>query len=163
METIFGGVTSLSGDWRAWVVAAIVVMKAIHSVYAYMQCPVLCGRLNPDEKLIAEAKNYQFRPGFRFLAIMTAGMALAIAGLYGISYTEFGALALGAMVIGIFMFLTEPNRLTVNNAKMDVFASTGAPGEAEYVARENLKSAHLTRSKIEVGIAIGVVALLCLS
>lgn len=160
MEMIFSGVAALSHDWRAWIVAALVALKAMHSVYYYLRCSIVHGRVTPTEDEIAAARAYRFAPPRAFLAIMLGGMALAIGGLYSLDDKTYGPLALGALLIGIFMFSTEPNRLSVRSATMEVFATTDQPGEASVLARARLLSAHRTRALTELGIAAVLLALM---
>lgn len=160
MEMIFSGVAALSHDWRAWIVVALVALKALHSVYHYLRCPIASGRTAPGEDDIAAARAYRYAPPRGFLAIMLGGMALAIGGLYNLDSDAYGPLALGALLIGIFMFTTEPNRLAVRSATMEVFAATGRPGDCNDLARERLRSAHRTRALIEVGIAAALLTLM---
>ncbi|QIE54292.1 hypothetical protein G5B40_01820 [Pikeienuella piscinae] len=160
MEMIFSGVAALSHDWRAWVVAALVALKAMHSVYYYLNCPIVRGDIAPGEDEVAVARTYRLAPPRGFLAIMLGGMALAIGGLYNLDNETYGPLALGALLIGIFMFTTEPNRLSVRNATMEVVATTGQSGEANSMARARLLSAHRTRALIEVGIAAVLLSLM---
>lgn len=163
MEHVFGNFEALGSDWRAWLLAALVALKAIHAIRAYKQCPVLLGTLKAEPEQVERARNFRFVPSPRFLLVMSGGMVLAILGLYGITYTNLGPIALGALVIGIFMFTTEPNRLAVHNAVMDVLAHYYGTEERQAMARESLRSAHLTRAKIEIAIAVGLVILLLMS
>lgn len=160
MEMILGNVSALSSDPKAWVVAALVSLKALHSIFLYFRCPVARGVAAISEEMIANGKSFKFQPPISFLLIMTSGMALATAGLFIMSDTSYGPLALGAVVIGTFMFLTEPTRLGVNNSKMAVFGSTGAPGDANELARDRLKTAYRERATYELIIAAVVVMVL---
>lgn len=163
MEMFMSGVATLSHDWRAWLVAALVALKAAYSLFTYFRCPVLCDRVAPNEAEVAAARAYRFTPPRSYLITMLLGMSLAIGGLYALSNETYGPLGLGALVVGIFMFMTEPNRLSVHSAIMGVFAATGEPGDAVAIARDNLRSAHRTRALIELAIAAAVIALLCLT
>ena len=160
METLLGNVAALSADPKAWVVAALVVLKALTSIYMSMRCPVMRGVYDVTDELIAQGKAYKIAPPPSYLIIMLGGMALAIGGLYMLNDTQYGPLALGALVVGIFMFLTEPSRLFVNGTKQAVFATTGAEGDANALARDRLKAAHMERAMYETIIAAAVVALL---
>lgn len=160
METVFQGVAQLSGDWRAWLVAGLVALKALHAVWCSFRCPVANGILSPTEAQIAAARARNHAPPPEYLAIMLGGMGLAIGGLYFLHSEIYGPLALGALVIGIFMFSTEPNRLSVRSAMMQVFAADGESQDRLALARERLKIAHRNRALIEAGIAAVVLALL---
>lgn len=160
METVFQGVAQLSGDWRAWLVAGLVALKALYAVWCSFRCPVANGLAAPSDAQIEIARANHYAPPPTYLAIMLGGMGLAIGGLYFLHSETYGPLALGALVIGIFMFSTEPNRLSVRNAMMQVFAATGSSEDRLALARERLKIAHRNRALIEAGIAAVVLALL---
>lgn len=162
MDMVFSGVAALKHDWRAWAVVALVCLKALGSLYLFFRCPVLCGRRTPTSEEIAAARAYRFQPPLSFLFLMLLGMALAVAGLYLLSSPEHGPLGLGFLVLGVFIFSSEPNRHMVRGAMIEVTARTGAGGEAEYLARDNLRSAHGQRAAIELAIAAAALALLLL-
>lgn len=163
MEMIFDGVSMLKHDWRAWIVMGAVALKALFSLYLYFRCPFACGRKELSEQEIAEARAWRFTPPTSFLFLMMLGMGLAIGGLYLLDDARLGALALGLLVLGVFIFLSEPNRLTVRTAMNEVIATTGGPGDSNLLARDNLRSAHRSRALIEIGIVAAVAALLFLT
>ncbi len=160
METVFAGVAGLKHDWRAWVVVALVCLKALQSLYLYFRCPVLCGRRQPSTEEIETARAYRFQAPASFLMLMLLGMALATGGLYLLGSAEHGPLGLGLLVLGVFIFSSEPNRLSVRGAMLEVTATTGASGDANYLARDNLRAAHAQRAAIEVAIAAASLAVL---
>lgn len=160
MEMIVRGLAELSRDPRAWAVAALVSLKAAHSIYLYLRCPVMRGVAEPTAEVIAAARAYRFRPTPRYLAMMLGGMALAIGGLYMINSAAYGALALGCLVLGVFIFMTEPHRLFVREAIMAVFATESEEGEASALARDRLRGAHRARAATEALIVAGVLAML---
>lgn len=162
MELLLTGLSALSTDWRAWAVAALVAMKAANSIYLYLHCPVLCGRAQHTEAEIEAARSYRFRPPLSYLFIMLAGIVLAVAGLYLLGDSKYGPLALGMLVIGVFMFSTEPNRLAVQTAVNEVVATTGSAGDANILARDRLRSAHLARALIETTVVATVLIMLFL-
>ncbi|MEX2521000.1 MAG: hypothetical protein WD969_16900 [Paracoccaceae bacterium] len=162
MEMILTGLSELSTDWRAWAVAALVALKATSSIYLYLHCPVLCGRVHPSEAEIAAARDYRFRPPLSYLLIMLAGITLAVVGLYLLGDATYGPLALGMLVVGVFMFSTEPNRLAVQGAVMEVIATTETGGDTNLLARDRLRGAHLSRALIETSIVATVLVMLCL-
>ncbi|MEM7522756.1 MAG: hypothetical protein AAF360_03165 [Pseudomonadota bacterium] len=160
MEMILVNVAALSNDWRAWVVAGLISLKAIVSIFFYFRCPVVRGVAEIDETMIATGKSYRLNPPFSFAILMLLGMGLAIAGLYKLYDSSIGPIALGAIVVGVFLFLTEPTRLFVNASKMEVFATTGGSEEANGLARDRLRSAHLERAGFEIATAAAVLAVL---
>lgn len=162
MELILTGLSALSTDWRAWAVAALVAMKAASSIYLYLRCPVLCGRVAPSDAEIRAAQAYRFRPPLSYLLIMLAGITLAVAGLYLLGDATYGPLALGMLVIGVFMFSAEPNRLAVQSAIKEVIATIGAEDDTHILARDRLRGAHLSRALIESSIVATVLVMLFL-
>jgi len=160
METLLDGVSALSGDWRAWLVAALVSIKALHSIYLYLRCPVARGVALVTPEMVEAGKTFQFRPPISFFFIMLFGMALATGGLFTLTSASYGHLALGAIVVGVFVFTTEPTRLFVNNAKMAVYGANDAPADENLLARDGLRAAHRERALYEVIIAALVVAVL---
>jgi len=162
MEMIVHSVSTLSSDWRAWIVAALVTLKAMHSIYISMRCPVMRGTAIVTDDMIEAGRNSRLQPPITFLLIMLIGIGLAIGGLYMLNNATYGPRALGIMVIGIFMFTTEPMRLFVNATKMEVFGSIGKGEEEEFLTRDQLRSAHRGRALVETVIAIAVLAMLFL-
>ena len=160
MEMIVQSVSALSDDWRAWLVAALVGLKALHSLYVSLRCPVMHGTATITEEMIEAGKSFKLQPPLSFLLTMVLGIALAVGGLYLLSNATHGPRALGLLVIGMFIFTTAPQRLTVNAAKMEVFGATGSPGDDEVLARDRLRSAYRERAFVELSIAGAVLAML---
>ncbi|MEM7544459.1 MAG: hypothetical protein AAF367_02900 [Pseudomonadota bacterium] len=160
MEMIVHSVSTLSSDWRAWIVAALVAAKAMHSLYISLRCPVMRGTATVTDEMIAEGREFKLKPPLSFLLIMLAGIGLAIGGLYMLNSATYGPRALGVMVIGIFIFTTEPMRLVVNAMKMEVFGAVGKAGDAEFLARDQLRSAYRGRAVVELVIAAAVLTML---
>lgn len=160
MEMILSNVEALSHDPKAWAVAALVVAKALWSTFMALRCPIMRGSFDVTAELIDQGRNYRIAPPPSFMLIMLGGMALATGGLFMLSDTIYGPLALAAIVVGVFMFMTEPARLFVNGAKMGVFATTGAEGDANFLARDRLREAYRQRAIYEIVIAAVVVAML---
>lgn len=160
METLLGNVAALSSDPKAWVVAALVALKALHSIWLYLRCPVMCGSVEITDQMIEEARAYRFQPRTSYLVIMLAGMGLAIGGLYMLNDATYGPLALVALVVGVFMFITEPARLFVHSAIMGVYATAGGDPEENALARDRLRSAHRERAVYETIVAGVVLAML---
>ncbi len=74
--------------------------------------------------------------------------------------SQYGGLALGAIVIGVFIFMTEPTRLQVIGAQTGVFASTLGDESQTKLAREQLGHAYRERAIYETVIALAVVGVL---
>lgn len=161
MEMIVGNVAALSSDWRAWLVAALVTLKALYSAFSYFRCPISAGVSEITPEMTASAKTYQIKPPVSYLLVMLIGIGLAVGGLYMLHDAQYGPLALGAMTIGTFIFITEPSRIFVNSAKQGVFAAVDDP-EASHLARGRLRGAHMERAIYEIAIAASVLGVLCL-
>lgn len=159
MEMIVEAMSELSADPRAWAVAALVALKAAHSLYLYLRCPLVRGAV-PSPELVEAAQAYRFRPTPRFLITMLLGVSLAIGGLYMLHSPHWGALALGCLVLGVFLFMTEPSRLLVAGAMMAVFATADQADEASALARDQLSAAHRARAATELTIVAAMLALL---
>lgn len=162
MEMISENVSALSHDWRAWLVAALVMVKALVSAVMVVKCPISAGVANVTEDMIAAGKAYRIEPPASFAVLMLMGMTLSIGGLFMLHDSHYGPLALGAIVIGTFVLFTEPTRIYVNAAKHGVYATAGQAGDANALARDRLRGAHRQRAMYEVFIAAAVLALLCL-
>ncbi|MEO1611009.1 MAG: hypothetical protein AAFU55_01415, partial [Pseudomonadota bacterium] len=73
METLLANLAALSEDPKAWVVAGLVALKALHSIYLSLRCPVMRGVADVTDEMIAEAKAYKFAPPPSYLMIMFGG------------------------------------------------------------------------------------------
>ncbi len=160
MEMIVESVAALSSDWRAWVVAALVGLKALHSLYVSVRCPIMLGKATITDDMIAAGRSYRMKPPLSFLFIMLIGLGLAIGGLYLLNNATHGPRALGVLVIGIFIFTTAPLRLTVEATRMEVYGAIGSPEDGEALARDRLQSVYRGRAAVEMGIAAVVLAML---
>lgn len=162
METLLTNLSLLGHNPFAWAVAALVGLRAAFSVYMTLRCPVARGVYQPTREEAEAAANERFGATRGYLLLMVVGMALAIGGLYTIANDRYGAVALGALVVGVFLIMTEPSRLQVTAAVKSVYASTLRGAEHVALARESLQGAHVQRTMIEVVIALFVFAALAL-
>ena len=95
-------------QFRALSARALAGAKAISSIVMIFFCKIRTGEYQPSEAEARDAANSVFAPPKSFLFLLVFGMALAIGGLYMLADARYGGLALGAMVIGVFIFMTEP-------------------------------------------------------
>lgn len=160
MEMLLDNLSGLGANPFAWAVAALAGMRALFTIYTSMTCRIKNGEYPVSREEAVEAANTVFEPPRSFLFLVSFGIALAIGGLYMMQDSEFGGLALGAIVIGVFIFMTEPTRLQVIGAQTGVFASTLAGEEQVKLAREQLKYAYRERAIYETVIALAVVGVL---
>lgn len=160
METLFISLSELGSNPIAWVVVGLVALKALGSIWMVVKCPIQCGT-RKIQRAEAETKaEGQFNPPISMLFVTLAGIGLTVTGLYMISDAESAALALGMLVVGIFIFMTEPSRLRVTASMRGVFAATLEGEEAVMLAREELKAANIQRAAIEFSIAAGLIGVL---
>jgi hypothetical protein len=160
METLFISLSELGSNPVTWVVVGLVALKALGSIWMVVKCPIQCGTRKIKEAEAISKTEGQFKPPLSMLWITSAGIALAVAGLYLISDPVRAPLALGMLVVGVFIFMTEPSRLRVTSSMRGVFAATLEGAEAVTLAREELKSANIQRAGIEFSIAAGLIAVL---
>jgi hypothetical protein len=62
-------------------------------------------------------------------------------------------------VLGVFLMLTEPSQLTIEDATLRVVAARAEGGEAVRFALERLRSAHLGRLGLEFAFAAALALL----
>lgn len=163
MEMLIGSLSALGDDWRAWIVAGLVSVKAVISVYFLMRCPVQRGTFDVPRDLAVKAAEFKFNPPLSYLGLMLLGIALAVGGLYLLNDPGWGPLALGIIVIGVFIFMTEPSRLRVNNSRIAVFAASLSGEEATDLARDELRDARKQRAMFELAIAVGLITALTIT
>ncbi len=160
MEMLLDNLSGLSSNPFAWAVAALASLRALFTMYTSRTCPIKSGAYQVSREEAVEAANTVFNPPRSFLFLVCFGIALAIGGLYMMQDSTYGGLALGAIVIGVFIFMTEPTRLQVIGAKTGVFASTLRDEEQTKLAREQLGYAYRERATYEAVIALAVVGVL---
>lgn len=163
MEMLIGSLSALGQDWRAWLVAGLVTLKAITSVYYLMRCPVQNGTYQVPRELAVKSAEFKFNAPLSYLGMMLLGIAMAVGGLYALDSPHWGPIALGVVVIGVFIFMTEPSRLRVNNSRISVFAATLQGEEAADLARGDLRDAHRQRAMFEFTIALTLIMALTLT
>lgn len=153
MQSVLSSFQSLCDDPVAWVLVGLVSAKALFSLVCFTRCPVRRQRRLVDARAAREAFNAPFVHAPRFLGLMLLGIALAIGGLYTLGHPELGPFALAAMVLGVFLMLTEPSQLGIEDATLRVMAARAEGGEAVRLALERLRSAHFGRLALEFAFA----------
>lgn len=145
-----------------WLLAAM-ALRAAWSVVCWRKCR-LSGAAADDALEVIEARRQAlWRHNMRFLLIMLAGISLAVAGLFGLA--RGGAdhpVALVMLVGGMYLFMTEPVRLQIQDAEDRVAASAlRGDVEAHRFSQSMLRGSHLHLVMIEVGVvvALGLVIL----
>ena len=163
METLIDSLSTLGADWRAWVVAGFISVKAMISFYYLMRCPVQCGKFDISRELAVKSAAFKFNAPLSYLVMMLLGIGLAVGGLYLLDNPRLGPLALGIIVIGVFIFMTEPSRLRVNNSTIAVYAASLGSEETASLARDDLRDAQKQRAMFELTIAVALMAALWLT
>ena len=160
MEMLLDNLSGLGTNPFAWAVAALAGLRALITIFTARTCPIRSGEYQVSREEAVEAANTVFNPPRSFLFLVLFGIALAIVGLYMLQDSKYGGLALGAIVVGVFIFMTEPMRLQVIGAKTGVFASTLGDGDQTKLARDQLGYAYRERAIYEAVIALAVVGVL---
>ncbi|MEM7269819.1 MAG: hypothetical protein AAF401_11265 [Pseudomonadota bacterium] len=160
MEMLLTNLSELGSNPFAWGVAALVVLKAGFTTAQTVFCPLAKGTANISAEASEVAQKTVFNPPLSFLFLVLFGMILAAGGLYMLADLTYGAIALGVIVVGMFLILTEPARLQVVGAQTGVIATAQMDGEAPVLARQSLKGAYVQRNIYELIIAVAVVAAL---
>ena len=162
MEMLLDNLSGLDANPFAWAVAFLAAARALFTFYTSFTCKVKSGEYQVSREEAVEAANTVFQPPRTSLFLVLLGIALAIGGLYMLQDSTYGHVGLGAIVIGVFLFMTEPTRLQVIGAKTAVFASTLADDDQPSLAREQLGYAYRERFFYEATIALAVFIVLML-
>lgn len=164
MEDFTSVLAQICASPLAWGFAALIAIKALISYTYLRRCPLANNRaadISPDEAAKAMNRGYSVSP--TFLPAMLGGIALAVGGLYAVNSVSDGAaaaLALGAMVAGVFFFTTEPARLAIRDGEMRVIAAGEDDTEQRALASDDLRASHYGRLRIEALIAAALFAVL---
>jgi hypothetical protein len=160
METVLTSFRDLCGNPVAWVIAGVAAAKALYSLVAFYRCPVVNRGVGIAPEVARAAIESRFLRSPRFLFAMLAGLTLAVGGLYALRSPDAGPAALAAIVVGVFILLVEPSRLTISDNTLRVAAARPAGGEAYEFALERLRGAHLERISIEIAFAMLLVVVI---
>jgi hypothetical protein len=153
METVLTSFRDLCGNPVAWVIAAVAAAKAAYSLFVFYRCPVVNRSLDIAPEAARAAVESRYRNSPRFLFMMLVGLTLSIGGLYALRSPDAGPAALAAIVVGVFILLVEPSRLTIDDNTLRVAAARPGGGEGYEFALDRLRGAHLERILIEIGFA----------
>ncbi|MGG7567940.1 hypothetical protein ACQ5SO_17435 [Rhodovulum sp. DZ06] len=137
---------TLGNHWAAKWLALLLGLRAVWTVIAWRRCPQMRGEgagmsFNGNERLWK----------LRFAAVMLLGIGLSVWGLLRLAREGAEApLALIALVVGIYLFTTEPVRRTLADARKRVHDSVGAPTHANNLSM--LRDTHVKLAGAEVSI-----------
>jgi hypothetical protein len=162
MDSVLTAFRNLCDTPVGWIMLALVSLKTLHSIVSFLRCPLLHGQpYIAPERARALLDNPMFHSP-RFLGFMLSGIALAVGGLYSVQNPEIGHFAIAAIVLGVFVMLVEPSRLSIDENGLRVAALGDAQGETRELALDRLRAAHLERLTMEVLFAIGLGAVVAL-
>lgn len=146
-----------------WLLAAM-ALRAAWSLVCWRRCKMARADSTDEALEVIEARRQAlWRHNMRYLLIVVAGIALAVAGLFGLAQGGSDRpLALVMLVGGMYLFMTEPVRLQIQDAEDRVAASAlRGDAEAHRFSQSMLRGSHLNLVMIEVGVvvALGLVML----
>jgi hypothetical protein len=131
-------------DPRAWIVLALFAARAIWSIVSLSRVSARAGAVSA-----AATSDSDRMLSWRFPATMVVGIALAIIGLFRLSHgAAQPAFALFLLLLGVYLFTTEPVRRQIAIAELRLREATGGPGED--VAITDYRESQLRLIVIEV-------------
>jgi hypothetical protein len=153
MDTVLANFDRLCEMPVVWAILALMAARALLSVLFYFRCPVVRQTDSMDALRDRQALDSPYLHSPRFLTTMLLGIALAVGGLYAMQTPDVGPFAVAAIMLGVFLLIVEPSRLTVEENTRRVSAARLDGPDAYAFAHERLRSAHVERIGIEVGMA----------
>lgn len=153
MEQVLSSFRDLCDHPFAWLLLAAAVAKALASTIVYVRCPVMrLGDLPPPDQAARMVEGrYLHSP--RFLLVMSLGLVLSVGGVYSLAHPVYGALALAAIVVGVFVMVVEPSHLSIEENMLRVAASRARDDDHQALAMDRLRGAHLERIGLEWALA----------
>ena len=159
MDLVLGNFDRLCEAPAIWAILGLMALRAALSVVWYLKCPVVGQTERMDPMADRQAVDAPFVHSPRFLATMLIGITLSIGGLYAMQLTDVGPAAMAAIMIGVFLLIVEPSRLSVEENTRRVSASRLDGDDAYSLAHERLRGAHVERIALEVGMVLLMLAL----
>ena len=156
MNSVLTAFQNLCDTPIGWAMLALVSLKAAHSVISFLRCPLLRGEAYIDPEVAQARLDSPVLHSPRFMVSMLTGLTLAIGGLYTLQNPQIGHFAIAAIVLGVFIMLVEPSRLSIDENNLRVAAIGDAQGAGHEMAVDRLRAAHLERVAMEVLFAIGL-------
>ena len=141
-----------------WVVAAL-GLRALWTIIAWRKCPLARGTDALTPQQARDMRQQAFAHSWRFLLVMVTGIVLAVFGLFQLA--EHGAeapLALFMLILGVYLFTTEPARHQVQDAERRVLETSDGPAEQRELSASLLRGSHFRLISIEVGIVAMLLA-----
>ncbi|MEM7189387.1 MAG: hypothetical protein AAF439_07230 [Pseudomonadota bacterium] len=158
MNMLIEELQGLASSTSAWVVVGIMALLAAASLVQYFACPIANGRHKPTDTDVQRAKDSGFRPGWRFGTLMFSGGILTFAGLLMIAQGAHPTLGLGAVMLGILLVQTEPQRLQIREGQRMVIASRDAAAGVLEGARDRLRTGQKGLASSNIILLVGLIA-----
>jgi hypothetical protein len=156
MQNVLTSFQMLCDNPVAWAVIALVAAKTIYSILYFTHCPILRNHLNLSPEVAETMVERRVLHSPRFLALMLAGILLAVGGLYTLSHPDYGPAGLVAIVLGGFILIAEPTQLSIEENQLRVVAVGPEQGEARDLAIDRLRWSHFERIGIESALTVGL-------
>lgn len=137
-----------------WAILGLMVARALFSIYGYFRCPIFNHGASMDAESDRAAVQGLFVRSPRFLMTMIVGLGLAIGGIYSMQEPDIGPFAVAAVLLGVFLLIVEPSRLTVEENTRRVSAARLDGDDAVTFAMERLRASHVERLAMEVGMVL---------
>lgn len=152
MDSVLNSFARLCDSPVALMILAAMGLHATLSILWFVKCPVV--RQRPLDSAAADraAVHSPHAHSTRFLLTMLLGIALSVGGLYALRTPGAGPLAIGAIMVGVYVLLSEPARRTIEENTLRVSAARLDGEDAYAFAHERLRAAHVERIATEVGI-----------
>jgi len=159
MELVLANFDRLCDSPAVWAILGLMTLRVAVSVIWFFRCPVVrqTERMDPMAARLAVDAPFVHSP--RFLVTMIVGIALSVGGLYAMQIADIGPAAVAAIMIGVFLLIVEPSRLSVEENTRRASASRLDGDDAYSLAHERLRSAHVERIALEVGMVMLMLAL----
>ncbi|HEU0222287.1 MAG TPA: hypothetical protein VFR34_08800 [Paracoccaceae bacterium] len=143
----------VGNDPKSWVVVALLGLWAGASLYRLVKCPIANARIKLSPESAHATLNRRIRHPLSYLVIMLLGMAVAVAGLIGLSKQDDGStLPFFMLAVGLFVILTLPVRMRIKDAELRVIAAQTE--ESRAVLAQTLRHEHRALLHYEFGILL---------
>ncbi|SDZ82240.1 hypothetical protein [Rubrimonas cliftonensis] len=152
MDSVLNSFARLCDSPLSIVIVAAMGLHAAVSILLFVNCPIL--RQRPLDNAAADraAVHSPHAHSTRFLVTMLLGIALSVGGLYALRSPGAGPVAIGAIMVGVYVLMSEPARRTVEENALRVSGARLDGEEAYAFAHERLRAAHVERIATELGV-----------
>lgn len=157
MNMLIEELERLSSNPFAWAIIGILALAVSYSVAEILRCPLLREDEIATPEQIADAKQTRRHIGPWFGVVMLTGALVTVTGLLMITHSVYPALALAAVVAGICIIQTEPQRQRIRDTRRLVIASQDMGQERVMDARLRLRSSYNAMAAMNVALLVCVV------